>query len=226
VLKKEHQIVGQSSEEPAVEMWESGEMTLEAARSIAAFMHSHSLAAATGAATRLNLSGVKNLLDVGGGSGCFCITLAKQNPQLRCAVMDLEPMCEVALDYIRAAGVADRVAVKPVNMFQEQWPTEHDAMLFSNVFHDWGPQTNAKLAANAFAALPRGGRIFLHEMLLDDTGDGPLTTAAFSTLMLANTRGRQFTFSQVKEMLEGAGFTDIDVLPTYSYYSVVSGTKR
>jgi acetylserotonin N-methyltransferase len=99
-------------------------------------------------------------------------------------------------------------------------------MLFSNVFHDWGPETNAKLAADAFAALPRGGRIFLHEMLLDDTGDGPLTTAAFSTLMLANTRGRQFTFAQLKATLEEAGFTDIDVVPTYSYYSVVSGTKR
>ncbi len=99
-------------------------------------------------------------------------------------------------------------------------------MLFSNIFHDWGPETNAKLAANAFAALPSGGRIFLHEMLLEDTGSGPLTTAAFSTLMLANTRGRQFTFAQVKAMLEDAGFTDIDAVPTYSYYSVVSGTKR
>jgi acetylserotonin N-methyltransferase len=63
-------------------------------------------------------------------------------------------------------------------------------------------------------------------MLLDDTGDGPLTTAAFSTLMLANTRGRQFTFSQLKALLEEVGFSDISVVPTYSYYSVVSGTKR
>jgi hypothetical protein len=44
--------------------------------------------------------------------------------------------------------------------------------------------------------------------------------------MLANTRGRQFTFAQTQAMLEQAGFTDIDVLPTYSYYSVVSATKR
>jgi methylase of polypeptide subunit release factors len=224
--KKNQQIVSQSSEGPAVEMWESGEMTLDAARSIAAFMHSHSLAAATGMALRMDLSGVKSLLDVGGGSGCFCITLAKQNPQLRCAVMDLDPMCQVALDYVRAAGVADRVGVKPVNMFTEQWPVDYDAMLFSNIFHDWGQETNAKLAANAFAALPRGGRIFLHEMLLDDTGDAPLTTAAFSTLMLANTRGRQFTFAQAKAMLEEAGFTGVEARPTYSYYSVVSGTKR
>jgi acetylserotonin N-methyltransferase len=226
VLEKKHQIIGQSAKEPPVEMWESGEMTLDAARGIAAFMHSHSLAAATGMALRFDLSGVKSLLDVGGGSGCFCITLAKQNPQLRCAVMDLEPMCEVALEYIRAAGVGDRVGTQAVNMFKQEWPSGYDAMLFSNIFHDWGPETNARLIAKAFAALPSGGRIFVHEMLLDDTGNGPLTTASFSTLMLANTRGRQFTFPQVKAMLEDAGFTDVDVLPTYSYYSVVSATKR
>ena len=226
VVKKGHRIVGQSADEPPVEMWESGQMTPEAARGIAAFMHSHSLAAATGMALRTDLSDVKSLLDVGGGSGCFCITLAKQNPQLRCTVMDLKPMCDVALEYINAAGVADRVGVKPVNMFREDWPRGHDAMLFSNIFHDWGWETNAKLAAKTFEALPRGGRILLHEMLLDDSGDGPVTTAAFSALMLANTRGRQFTFMQVKSMLEEAGFSDIDVVPTYSYYSVVSGTKR
>lgn len=226
VLKKDHPIFGQSAKEPPVELWESGEMSLDVARGIAAFMHSHSLAAATGMALRVDVSGVKNLLDVGGGSGCFCITLAKQNPQLRCAVMDLKPMCDVALEYIRAAGMADRVAVQAVNMFRETWPTGYDGMLFSNIFHDWSPETNAKLAATAFASLPRGGRIFLHEMLLDDTGNGPVTTAAFSALMLANTRGRQFTFSQLKAMLENAGFRDIDVVPTYSYYSVVSGTKR
>jgi acetylserotonin N-methyltransferase len=111
-------------------------------------------------------------------------------------------------------------------MFREPWPRGYDAMLFSNVFHDWGPETNQKLAAMAFQTLPAGGRIYLHEMLLDDTGDGPLTTAAFSTLMLANTRGRQFTFQQLKTLLEGVGFVDVEVVPTYSYYSVVRGTKR
>jgi acetylserotonin N-methyltransferase len=226
VVKKGHRIVGQSAKEPPVEMWESGEMTVETARGIAAFMHSHSLAAATGMALRVSFAGVKSLLDVGGGSGCFCITLAKQNPHLRCVVMDLKPMCKVALEYITSGGVADRVGVQPVNMFEGEWPRGHDAMLFSNIFHDWGTETNTKLASNAYAALPPGGKIFLHEMLLDDSGDGPLTTAAFSTLMLANTRGRQFTFQQVKSMLESAGFTDVHVLPTYSYYSVVSGTKR
>src|SRR5688572_16392475 len=226
ILKKTGYITGQSAEEPPVEMWESGQMDVATARAIAAFMHSHSLAAATGMAVRADLKGVKSLLDVGGGSGCFSITLAKQNRELRCTVMDLPAMCEVAREYIAAGGVGDRVGVQAVNMFTQSWPRGHDAMLFSNIFHDWGNETNAKLARNAFEALPSGGRIYLHEMLLDDTGDGPRTTAAFSALMLANTRGRQFTFRQLQALLQDAGFTDIESTPTYSYYSIVRGTKR
>ena len=226
VVRKDFRIVGQSAAEPPVEMWESGQMDVATARGIAAFMHSHSLGAATGVANRVNFTGVKKLLDVGGGSGCFSIALAQRNAHLHCTVMDLAAMCEVARDYVNAAGIGDRVGTQPVNMFREEWPSGHDAMLFSNIFHDWGPETNQKLAATAFKTLPAGGYIYLHEMLLDDTGDGPRTTAAFSALMLANTRGRQFTFQQLKTVLEGVGFVDITVEPTYSYYSIVRGTKR
>jgi len=226
VVRKERYIVGQSAAQPPVEMWESGELDLESARGIAAFMHSHSLAAATGMAQRLDLDGVSSLLDVGGGSGCFAITLAQRNPKLHCTVMDLPAMCEVAQGYIAAAGMAGRVGVHPANMFRDSWPRGHDALLFSNIFHDWGPETNEKLAAAAYAVLPPGGSILAHEMLLDDTGDSPRTTAAFSTLMLANTRGRQFTFLQLKSLFEGAGFVDVSVTPTYSYYSVVRGVRR
>lgn len=226
LVGRKARIVGQSAAEPPVELWESGELSVDAARGIAAFMHSHSLAAATGMAIRLDVSGVKRLLDVGGGSGCFSIALARQHAALHCTVMDLPAMCEVATTYIGSAGVGERVGVAPVNMFRDEWPRDHDALFFSNIFHDWGPETNARLAARAFEVLPPEGRIFLHEMLLDDTGDGPRTTAAFSALMLANTRGRQFTFQQLKTLLEGAGFGDVQVVPTYSYYSVVSGTRR
>ena len=226
LTRKAHLFVGQSAAEPPVEMWESGQMDVPTARGIAAFMHSHSLGAAAGMALRADLSGVSSLLDVGGGSGCFSIALAKQNPKLRCTVLDLQSMCEVAREYIVAAGVSERVGVHPANFFKDAWPRGHDAMLFSNIFHDWGAETNARLASAAFNALPPGGRIFLHEMLLDDSGNAPRTTAAFSALMLANTRGRQFTFLQLKNVLEAAGFAEIDVVPTYSYYSVVSGIRR
>jgi acetylserotonin N-methyltransferase len=226
LTRKQQPGVGHSAEKPPVEAWESGKMDLDTARGIAAFMHSHSLPAATGAALHGDFAGVSRLLDVGGGSGCFSIALAQRHQQLRCTVMELPAMCEVAREYIEAGGVAERVDATHVDMFREAWPRGYDAMFFSNIFHDWSDETNVQLAARAFEALPTGGRICLHEMLLDDTGNAPRTAAAFSMLMLVSTRGRQFTFRQLKTLLEGAGFGDIAVTATYGYYSLVCGVKR
>jgi hypothetical protein len=137
-------------------------------------MHSHSLPAAIGVARNGDFQGVRRLLDVAGGSGCFSIALALRH--------------------------------------------------FSNVFHDWDAPRREELAARSFAALPSGGRIYLHEMLLNDTSDGPLAPALFSVMMLG-TRGKQFSAPELNVLLTGAGFVGTSVTHTYSYHSLVSASK-
>ena len=206
--------------------WAAGHVEIEQARVIAAFMHSHSIAAALGMARNVDFSGVRRLLDVGGGSGCFCIALAQRLPRLRCTIMELPAMCEVAKEYISAAGLADRIETRAVDMFRQEWPRDHDAMFFSNILHDWDFATCARLLKSAHGALPAGGRIFIHEALLDDSGAGPLTTATFSLVMLLGTQGRQFTYAELAKLLGDAGFTDVGATPSHGYYSVVRATRR
>src|SRR5262249_18140359 len=158
---------------------------------------------------------VARLLDVGGGSGCFSISIAQHWPNIRCSVMEFPAVCEVARGYIQAGGVADRVDTVAVDMFQQAWPRGYDGVLLSNIFHDWSAETNRLLARRAYAALPSGGRIFVHEMLLAEDRSGPMTTASFSLLMLFGTQGRQYSFSEVREILEDAGFAGIEVRETY-----------
>ena len=208
----------------SIDGWASGNVDSERARRVAAAMQSHSLGAAVALARNADFSGVHRLLDVGGGSGCFAIALAQRNADLRCDVMELRTMCEVAQEYIRDGGVEDRVGTVAVDMFREPWPKGYDAMFFSNVFHDWNFDTCAWLASQAYEALEPGGRICLHEMLLDDTGDGPLTAVSFSVLMLG-TQGQQFTFGELKGLLEGAGFRRVETQRTSVYYSLVTGYK-
>ena len=135
-------------------------------------------------------------------------------------------MCEVAGRYVPDGVVAERVDTVAVDMFRDAWPQGYDALFFSNIWHDWNQRTCAWLAARAYEALPRGGRIMLHEMLLDDDGNGPPTAAAFSMLMLLATQGQQFTFVELKSLLETAGFTGIEARTTGSYYSIRTGYKR
>ena len=57
-----------------------------------------------------------------------------------------------------------------VDMFRQAWPKGYDAIFMSNIFHDWDLEINTRLAASAFAALSSGGRIYLHEMLINEDG--------------------------------------------------------
>jgi hypothetical protein len=208
-----------------VEGWESGKMTDEMAATVTRMMNSHSMGASQGLARSGVNKDDRRLLDVGGGSGCFSIALAQQHRTMRCTIMDLAPVCRLANDYIRAAQLSDRVDTLAVDMFREAWPQGYDAVFFSNIFHDWSPTVCAALASKTLRILPDGGHIRVHEMLLDDTGAHPRTTAAFSTLMLAGTKGQQFTFAELAQILTGAGFVDVTATPTYGYYSLISARK-
>jgi len=212
-----------AADDPA-EAWKRGQIGRAQAQVVTQLMHCHSLPASVGAARNGGLESVRRLLDVGGGSGCFSIAIAQQFPSIHCTVLELPAVCECVRDYVAEGGVADRVDTVAVDMFREPWPRGYDGMFFSNVFHDWNAETNLFLAQRAHEALEPGGRIFLHEMLVAEDGSGPVTTAAFSVVMLG-TQGRQYSFAELEQILTRAGFVDVDARPSYGYYSVVSGRK-
>lgn len=205
-------------------LWASGQIQMEQARRVAASMHAHSLPAAVGLARNADFSSVTRLLDVGAGSGCYSIALAQANPSLRATIMDLPAMCDVAQEYIQAGSVEGRVDTLAIDMFREPWPEGYDGVFFANVWHDWNLETCAWIAKQTHDILPSGGHAFLHEMLLDDDGDGPLTTVSFSMMMLG-TEGQQFTLPELKGLLEDAGFASIEARDTYGYYSLIRARK-
>ena len=214
------------SHHSAVNEWERGEMPADLAAMITAYMNAHSRAAALAVAEQPVFAELGSVLDVGGGSAIFSIALARAQAGLAATVMEIPAICTEADAYIAAAGVAAQVRTQAVNMFTEAWPTGYDAHFLSNILHDWSDATCLLLAHKSFAALPAGGRILLHEMLMDDDGCGPLTTACFSMLMLLGTRGRQYTFTELRGFLEAAGFVDVSAQTTGGgYYSLVSARK-
>jgi acetylserotonin N-methyltransferase len=212
-------------EDKGSKVWSLGTMPPAIAAEIAGYMNANSLTAAEFVARELDLSGARRLLDVGSGSGCFSIAFAQANPALECSLMDLEPMCEVAMKYVRHAGLQQRIRPIAVDMFRGDWPAGQDALFLSNVLHDWDARTAARLLAKAHAALPPGGRIHLHEMLLADALDGPEVAAAFSLYVSVTTKGQQYSAAELAAMLQAAGFSDPVVTPAYGAYAVVSATR-
>lgn len=200
-------------------------MSSEMSRAFTSAMHSHSLPAALGMAINGDFDGVQSLLDVAGGSGCFCITLAEKFPEMRLTLLELPSVSKIASRYIVDYGLQNRIKIIGGNMFSDPWPSSNDAVLLSNVFHDWDWESCAYLVRKSYNMLPSGGRIIVHEMLLSDTKEGPLTANGLSLTMIFATRGRQYTMAEVRKLLEDGGFVDVKMRNTYGYFSLISARK-
>jgi len=165
------------------------------------------------------------VLDVGGGSGAVAIALARAWPHVHCTVLDLPVVCAVAAEFIAAAGLGERVATLPGDMFADSWPSGHDAVVLSQILHDWSFDTGRTLLERVFRALPAGGRVLVHEKLVDDDRDAPLANALVHLDMLVWTEGQQYRFRELREILHTAGFRGVERRDSAGYWSVVEARK-
>lgn len=222
---KRPSVFSAAEDKALTEDWAGGDLDSDKARAVTRAMHSHSFPAAMGVAQWGEFDDVRHMLDVGGGSGCFCIALAMRYPDIRFTVMELPAVCAVANEYIAEYGLQARIDTYRADMFQGAWPAGYDAVFLSNVLHDWDQLGCERLVRNAFDALPSGGRIYAHELLLDDTKTGPLLAPSFSIHMLLFAEGKQYTAGELQKLLQQAGFEGMTIKHTYGHYSLVSARK-
>jgi SAM-dependent methyltransferase len=169
---------------------------------------------APGLAGELDLEGCRTLLDLGGGPGTYAVHFCLENPEMRATVFDLPGSEPVARETIERFGVADRVSFQPGDYHEDEIQGRYDAVWSSHIYHGEGPDGCRALLGKAVSALNPGGRLFIHEFILNDRRDGPLFPALFSLNMLVNTpEGRSYSESELRGMLRDAGVSEIRRLP-------------
>jgi SAM-dependent methyltransferase len=177
-------------------------------------------------ADRAPLHGAKRLLDVGGGTGIYAIACLQRRPGLRAVVWDRPEVLKVAGEMARAYGVADRLELTPGDMFADPVPADCDAILLSNVLHDWDVPQCRTLVRRLADALPAGGRMLIHDVFLDDDLDGPLPIALYSAALFSLTEGRAYSGAEYRQWLTEAGLTpDGQIVPTLVHCGVLAATK-
>ena len=205
--------------------WVKGEQKPEVVKKFTAAMQSQSLASAQSAARLGVFKNIHELLDVGAGSGCFSIEALKEDQELRCTLFDFPQVCEIAKDFATLNGVSDRISLNPGNFFSDTWPEGHDGILFSHILHDWPIETCLELLRKANESLEEGGMLFINEHLLDEDRRSPADTIGFSITMLIRTRGKQYTFSDIEQMLLASGFKIESSQKTIGPASIIAAKK-
>jgi len=175
-------------------------------------------------AAKVPLEGTRHLLDVGGGTGIYSIALLQKHQQLTATILDGPEVLKVTAEMAAAYGVADRLTSLAGDMFKDAFPT-CDAILISNVLHDWDVPQCRELIRRCAAALPAGGKLLIHDAFLADTLDGPLPVALYSAALFTLTEGRAYSPAEYRAWLTECGLTSAKVIPTLIHCGVLIGTK-
>ena len=156
------------------------------------------------------LSTVTNLLDVGGGSGGFSITLAEKLPNLQVQILDFPNVCEVGRDFVAKSQVPDKVTFVPGNALESDFPDNQCAVLMSYLSSSISGDDLLPTYKKAFDATKPGGFIIIHDFMVEDDRTGPSLAALWALQHMVFTPGAvSITPSFLHEQLAAAGYTDI-----------------
>jgi hypothetical protein len=178
-------------------------------------------------AERMDLSGVRHLVDAGGGDGTNAIRLARQHPGLRVTVFDSPTVCRLAEQNIERSGLSGRIAVFPGNLFDDPFPSHVDCVLFAHMMTIWSLETDTGLLRRAYEALPDTGRVVIFNMMGWDDEEGPISTALGSVyfLTIATGEGRLHSWREYEACLAAAGFAGTERIELPRDHGILIGRK-
>ncbi len=142
------------------------------------------------------------VVDVCGGTGGLLAQLLAARPGVTGVLHDLPSV--VALSPLAASELSDRVRFVGGDVFSAV-PTGGDLYVLASILHNWDDQRALAILRRCREALAKGGRIFLLERSMPESG---ICAAAFGDLcMLAMTGGRERTQGDWRRLSAAAGMT-------------------
>jgi len=189
-------------------------------------MHGKALAMAQQTLSAIDVTGRKQLLDVGGGPGTISALLTKTNPDLVCTVLELAPIVAIAQGLL---GSNDRVKLLAGDYHTTPFPGGNDVVLLFGMMHQEPIPTIKDLLNRAYESLVPGGVVYVMDMMTDATHANPPFSAMFAVNMaLTKEHGWVFSDDELRGWMKEAGFQDFTVkpLPPPAPHWMASGRKQ
>ena len=171
-------------------------------------MHNLALQKVREVTKNIRLSGVKRLLDLGGGPGTYAMAFAGKNIEV--TLLDFPETLKIAKRLIASSGLGNKIKLLPGDFAKTSLGNNYDMVFISQILHAYNDRDCMSLLKKSSAALKPGGRVVVQEFYLDETKTNPPQGAIFAINMLVNTEGgRTYSPSEISSWMKKAGFTDI-----------------
>jgi hypothetical protein len=154
-----------------------------------------------------DFSGVRSLVDVGGGYGVLLSAILAAYPEMRGKDFDLPHCQEGATRLFADSGVAGRAEFVAGSFF-DSVPAGADAYILKSVIHDWDDEQSLTIFRNCREAMKNGARLLIIEPAVpqrvgSSSHDGVIVGSDLN--MLVMTGGRERTEAEFRELLEASG---------------------
>ncbi|MBI3288314.1 MAG: methyltransferase domain-containing protein [Elusimicrobia bacterium] len=159
-------------------------------------------------ARKLDWRGVTRSLDVGSGAGTFSAAFVERAPELTAELLDLPEPLAVAQGLLARHPRRRRLAFKEANYLTDDFGSAaYDLVLISNVTRVEDEAANRLLVRKAHAALRPGGRLVIHDYVIEPGRTGPKFAALMSLHVLLFTgKGRAYSAAEYERWMRAAGF--------------------
>ena len=201
--------------------------TLEDARRYHRATYSIGMGAGRRFVRQVDLKGRKRIMDIGGGSGAYCIVAAKEHPQIRAVVLDLPAVCEVARAFIAENGVGDRVEARACDFTRDPFPGDCDVAIMASNLPMYSREMIASIVKKAYGALLPGGEMHLIGEMTNDERTGPWGPAYWGLgQAVVDSLGLAHSEADAMGYFRAAGFTSVGLTPFIpGSLSRICGTK-
>jgi (2Fe-2S) ferredoxin/predicted O-methyltransferase YrrM len=157
----------------------------------------------------LGTTGVRSILDLGGGSGAYSIAFAKASPDVRCEILDLPEVVPLTSEYVSKAGVSAQVSIRPGDMLHDNFGSGYDIIMLNAICHMFSAEQNLDIFRRARKALAPSGRLVVQDFILNPDKAGPQHAALFSVNMLVGTdAGATYSEAEYAGWMKVAGFSE------------------
>ena len=165
-------------------------------------------------------------IDLAAGSGIWGVALAQKSTRVRVTAVDWAGMIPTTKRITHKFGVRNRFDFIEGDLLEANFGNGYDVATLGHILHSEGEERSRQLLKKVFRALKSGGTIAIAEWLVNDERTKPLPSLMFSVQMLVNTqKGDTFSFSEIKNWLEAAGFKKVRKLNAPGPSPLILATK-
>jgi hypothetical protein len=160
------------------------------------------------------------ILDLGGGSGAYCIAAIQRYPHLKAIVMDFEPVTRIASEFITQWGLEDKISTLAGDFTSDPFPQGPDVIIQASNLPQYNQAGLENVMRKGFEALVPGGEYHVVGETVSAEKDGELGPAMWGLHeALFGSLGRAHSEKEVITYLQNTGFVQVEEPSPLEYKS-------